>query len=63
VETAADIRDLLARLAPEQRAILVLRDVEGLPEHEAAKLLESPLGTVKSGLHRARAAFRREWAS
>jgi RNA polymerase sigma factor (sigma-70 family) len=63
VEVAADIRDLLARLRPEQRAVLVLRDVEGLEEAEAAALLNVPVGTVKSRLHRARAAFRREWAS
>lgn len=61
-ETVADVRDLLARLQPEQRAILVLRDVEGLEEQEAAELLGVPLGTVKSRLHRARRAFRREWA-
>ena len=60
-ETVADVRDLLARLQPEQRAILVLRDVEGLEEQEAAELLGVPLGTVKSRLHRARRAFRREW--
>jgi RNA polymerase sigma factor (sigma-70 family) len=63
VETAADIRDLLARLRPEQRAVLVLRDVEGLEEAEAAALLDVPVGTVKSRLHRARAAFRQGWAS
>jgi len=63
VETAADIRDVLARLRPEQRAVLVLRDVEGLEEAEAAALLEVPVGTVKSRLHRARAAFRQGWAS
>ena len=63
VETAADVRDLLARLRPEQRAVLVLRDLEGLDEAAAAALLEVPVGTVKSRLHRARAAFRQGWAS
>jgi len=62
VETCADVRDLLGRLRPEQRAILVLRDVEGLEEQEAAELLGVARGTVKSRLHRARRAFRREWA-
>jgi RNA polymerase sigma factor (sigma-70 family) len=57
-----EIRDQLDRLEPEQRAVLVLRDVEGLSEHEAAALLNVAPGTVKSRLHRARARFRREWS-
>lgn len=58
-----EIRDQLERLEPEQRAILVLRDLEGLSEREAAALLEVAPGTVKSRLHRARARFRREWTA
>ena len=58
---AADVRDVLARLAPEHRAVLMLRDLEGLDEHSAAALLNIPAGTVKSRLSRARARFRREW--
>ena len=56
-----EIRDQLERLDPEHRAVLVLRDVEGLSEREAAELLDVAPGTVKSRLHRARARFRREW--
>jgi len=63
VETSVDVRDVLTKLAPEQRAILVLRDLEGLGEDEAAALLGAPSGTVKSRLHRARAAFRERWVS
>ena len=58
---AADVRHVLAGLGPEQRAILVLRDLEGLSEQEAAALLAVEKGTVKSRLSRARAAFRRRW--
>ncbi|MEW1838929.1 sigma factor-like helix-turn-helix DNA-binding protein [Nonomuraea angiospora] len=43
--------------------MLVLRDLEGLPEEEAARLLHVPEGTVKSRLHRARRSFRRAWQS
>jgi RNA polymerase sigma factor (sigma-70 family) len=60
---ASDVRRVLAALAPEQRAILVLRDLEGLGEAEAAAELGVALGTVKSRLHRARAAFRERWSS
>lgn len=52
---------MLRRLTAEQRAILVLRDLEGLSEAEAAALLEVEIGTVKSRLHRARRAFRGRW--
>ncbi|MGP3963397.1 sigma factor-like helix-turn-helix DNA-binding protein [Nonomuraea sp. 3N208] len=51
------------RLSPEHRAVLVLRDLEGLPEDEAARLLQVPEGTVKSRLHRARRSFRKAWQS
>jgi RNA polymerase sigma factor (sigma-70 family) len=57
-----EIRDQLGRLDPEQRAVLVLRDLEGLGEQEVAELLHVPEGTVKSRLHRARARFREEWS-
>jgi len=60
---ARDVRRVLEALAPEQRAILMLRDLEGLSEHEAAALLGVEHGTVKSRLSRARSAFRRRWSS
>jgi RNA polymerase sigma-70 factor (ECF subfamily) len=63
VATSLDIRATLAALAPEQRAILVLRDVDGLSEVEVARALRVPVGTVKSRAHRARAAFRGRWES
>lgn len=59
----ADIRGTLANLTPEHRAVLVLRDLEGYSEQEAAELLSVPAGTVKSRLHRARESFRKVWAS
>ncbi|MBK7949761.1 MAG: RNA polymerase sigma factor [Deltaproteobacteria bacterium] len=58
---ALDVRSVLERLSPEQRAILVLRDLEGLSEDEAAAQLGVATGTVKSRLARAREAFRKRW--
>lgn len=60
-QLAADVRDVLTRLTPEHRAVLVLRDLEGLDEAAAAAVLAVPEGTVKSRLHRARRSFRKEW--
>jgi RNA polymerase sigma factor (sigma-70 family) len=61
LDATIDIRDTLARLAPAQRAVLVLRHFEDLSEKETADILGWPEGTVKSGLHRARASFRDHW--
>ncbi len=61
IDTTLDVRDTLRRLAPAQRAVLVLRHLEDLTEHDTADLLGVPEGTVKSGLHRARTRFRERW--
>lgn len=45
----------LRTLPPEQRAALVLVDMQGYPVAEAAKILEVPTGTVKSRCARGRA--------
>jgi RNA polymerase sigma-70 factor (ECF subfamily) len=58
---ARDVRAVLQSLTPEQRAILVMRDLEGMSDHEAAAQLEVARGTLKSRLHRARAAFAERW--
>jgi RNA polymerase sigma-70 factor (ECF subfamily) len=63
VAVVVDVRATLADLSPEHRAILVLRDLEGWTESEVAEALAIPIGTAKSRLARARAAFVRRWAS
>lgn len=57
----SDVARVLGELPPDQRAILVLRDLEGLSEAEAAAELDVARGTIKSRLHRARDAFRKRW--
>jgi RNA polymerase sigma factor (sigma-70 family) len=42
-------------LPPAQRTVLVLRDIEGFSYEEVATATETPLGSVKGRLHRARA--------
>jgi RNA polymerase sigma-70 factor (ECF subfamily) len=44
----------LDRLPPEQKAALVLVDVEGYPVEEVAQMLDCPTGTVKSRCSRGR---------
>lgn len=60
-QLAADMRDVLQRLSPQHRAVLLLREVEDIDEAQTAALLAIPPGTVKSRLSRARLAFRKEW--
>ncbi len=48
----------LATLDEEQRCIVTLRDLESLGYGEIADILNVPVGTVKSRLHRARLALR-----
>lgn len=50
----------LSGLDPEQRAILILRDAQGLDYRRIAEVLEIPEGTVKSRLFRSRFALRQE---
>jgi RNA polymerase sigma-70 factor (ECF subfamily) len=53
-ERWALVQAKLQMLSPEYRAILLLRDFEGLSYEEIADVLQLEGGTVKSRLHRAR---------
>jgi len=53
-DTAADVEAALATLPADQRAAIVLVDIEGYPVAEAATILEVPAGTVKSRCARGR---------
>lgn len=57
-QLAAAIDRALAELPPEYRAAFVLRELHGLDYGEIAAALEIEVGTVRSRLHRARAALR-----
>jgi RNA polymerase sigma-70 factor (ECF subfamily) len=47
----------LRGLPPHHRVVLVLRDAEGLSYEEIADITDTPLGSVKGRLHRARREF------
>jgi len=54
-------RQVMAAMPADRRAILLLREQEGLSYREIAEALGLPLGTVRSRLSKARTAFRRLW--
>jgi RNA polymerase sigma-70 factor (ECF subfamily) len=53
-ERAEQLHEALAALSEEHRAILVLREMEGCDYEAIGEILELPVGTVRSRLHRAR---------
>jgi RNA polymerase sigma-70 factor, ECF subfamily len=57
-ELGSEIERAIAQLRPEYRSCILLRHVEGRPYEEIAELLELPLGTVKTYIHRARNELR-----
>lgn len=56
-EERAQVQRALEQLSPEHRLLVVLRDIEGLSYEEISRITELPPGTVKSRIHRARAAL------
>jgi RNA polymerase sigma-70 factor (ECF subfamily) len=57
--TAAAVERALDELRPEYRAVLILRYQEGLDYEEIAEIVNRPIGTVKTFIHRARRALAR----
>jgi RNA polymerase sigma-70 factor (ECF subfamily) len=59
-EMSEKLRQALARLRKPFRAVIVLRDFEGLAYDEIAAVLQIDKGTVASRLHRAYAKLKKE---
>lgn len=53
-----ELEAALLKLKPEQRLLVLLADVEGMPYVEIAQVVGVPVGTVRSRLHRAHKALR-----
>jgi len=58
-ELSITIQQALARLSPELREAVILRDLQGLEYREIAEVLDIPEGTVKSRINRGRAELGR----
>lgn len=52
------LQDAINNLKPNQQALISLHDMEGYSLSELSEILELPLGTLKSRLHRARHTLR-----
>ena len=52
------VQEALNRLSPEHRMVLILKDMEGQKYETMAEILQVPIGTIRSRLHRARAELR-----
>ena len=53
-DLAEALQEVLMALRPDYREVVLLRHQQGLPYEEIAQILELPLGTIKTHLHRAR---------
>ena len=58
-ELGTSIERAIGQLRPEYRSCILLRHVEGLAYEEIAQMLDLPLGTVKTYIHRARHELRK----
>ena len=52
------LRKALDELGEDYRTALILKEIEALPYEEIAQLTDSPIGTVRSRIHRARQELR-----
>ncbi|MBU0572935.1 MAG: sigma-70 family RNA polymerase sigma factor [Candidatus Margulisbacteria bacterium] len=60
IELDEDVFKPLGKLNPRQRMVLILADIEDQSLDNIADMLNVPVGTVKSNLHRAREIVKKE---
>ena len=59
-EMAEKLDQAIADLPDQLRAVMVLRDIQGVPYEDIAQIVGCPVGTVKSRLFRARSTLREQ---
>jgi RNA polymerase sigma-70 factor (ECF subfamily) len=57
-EQGRRVHEALSRLSAEHRTVLVMKDMEGQKYETMAEILQVPIGTIRSRLHRARLELR-----
>ncbi|MDD2430434.1 MAG: sigma-70 family RNA polymerase sigma factor [Firmicutes bacterium] len=62
-EKLTEIEKVLVSLPPRYQLVLVLRFVEDLKYEQIAEILEAPIGTVKTQIHRARKLIKERYFS
>ncbi len=58
LENIMDLQSAIDKLSGEQRILLLMHDVESYTLLELSTILDTPIGTLKSRLHRTRAKLR-----
>ena len=61
-ETIKVVQQALAMLEESQKMVVVFRDIEGMDYAKIAEILDLPVGTIKSKLHRARTTLKEKLA-
>jgi RNA polymerase sigma-70 factor (ECF subfamily) len=60
LELQATIQRAISKLPEKYRSVIVLKYIEELSLNEISEILEMPLGTVKTRIHRGREALRKQ---
>jgi len=47
-----DLQKVMSSLTAEQRTLVTLADIEGVPYKDIAEMMDKPVGTIRSRLHR-----------
>ena len=59
-EDVEQLQNAMGRLSEEHRTVLVLREMQQMDYEAISEILELPIGTVRSRLHRAREQLKQQ---